>query len=165
MRIIRTIAAATALLAALAIPAPAHADGIPPQPFYADSLSQLDTCPHGVTRGTLLWHLPGPLPAVAVDVSGSLVDRPQPAEPTFCREDGYFSYATFTAYSRNAVVDSRLVKADNGEVRFEFTLGTNSSASAITHLVVQVCRDPLVTLPPSYCGKAVTYYPTAIAPA
>lgn len=34
----------------------------------------------------------------------------------------------------------------------------------LTHLVVQVCRDPILTLPPSYCGRAVTYRPTSFAP-
>jgi hypothetical protein len=165
MRIIRAIAALTALLAALAIPTPARADGIPAQPFYADSTSPLDTCPHGVTSGTVQWYTPGPLPAIAVIVSGTLVDRPQRADPTFCGDDGYYSYATFTAYSGEAIVDSRVVKADNEAVSVELTLGNNSVVTRLTHLVIQVCRDPIFTLPPSYCGRAVTYYPGRFGPA
>ncbi|MBX6355116.1 MAG: hypothetical protein IRZ05_04570 [Micromonosporaceae bacterium] len=162
MRIIRAIAAAAVVLAGLALPAPAHADGIPARPFYADSG---DSCTYGYTRGTLIWRSPGPMNVIAVDVSGSVVDRPTLAEPTLCRDDGFYTIATFTAYSGRAAVDRRAVKADNGEEPFQFILGGNSAASGLTHLVVQVCRSPLVTLPPSYCGKPVTYYPTVIGPA
>jgi hypothetical protein len=162
MRTIRAVAAAaTALLAALAIPAPAHAQMLPPQPFYADSG---DACTYGYTKGTLLWRTPGPLPAISVEVTGAIVDRPTPTEPSFCREDGFYSTATFTAYSEKVIVDSGAVRADNLEVPFQLTLGANSASSPLTHLVVQVCRDPLVIKPPSYCGPSVTYRPTAITP-
>jgi hypothetical protein len=153
MRTARTLALAiaAALLAALAAPAPARADFT--QSFYADSG---DACTYGYTRGTLVWRFPGP---VALEVTGVLVDRPTPAEPSFCRDDGFFSTATFTAYSGNAIVDTAAVRADNGEVRIQLTLGRNSAVSRVNRLVVQVCRDPLRTLPPSYCGRPVTYSP------
>jgi hypothetical protein len=161
MRGIRAIVAAAALLATLVNPAVARADGIPAQTFYADSG---DSCAYGYTKGTLLWRSPGPLVVIAVDVSGVVVDRPLPAEPTICRDDGFYTTATFTAYAGSVAVDSRQVKANNAEVRFQFTLGANSTAAGLTHLVIQVCRDPIVTLPPSYCGRAVKYSPTAITP-
>jgi hypothetical protein len=162
MRVTHAIAAAVALLATLAVPAPAHADIGPPQPFYADSG---DACVYGHTKGRLLWITPGPLPPVAVNVSGSVVDRPTPSDPVACRDDGYYSRATFTAYSGRVEVGSQAFRANNGEVKFEFSLGTNRPGSPVTHLVVQVCRDPLVTLPPSYCGRTVTYRPTSVTPA
>lgn len=60
---------------------------------------------------------------------------------------------------------SHAVRADNGQVQFQFSLGTGRPESPVTHLVVQVCRDPLVTMPPSYCGRAVTYRASPITPA
>lgn len=161
MRVIRAIASAAAFLATLAVAAPAKADIAPPRPFHADSG---DTCVYGYTKGSLLWVTPGPLPPIAVNLTGSLVDRPNPMDARVCRDDGYYSTATFTAYSGSIVVGSQAVRADNGEVQFQFSLGTNSPGTPVTHLVVQVCRDPLVTLPPSYCGRAVTYRPTSITP-
>jgi hypothetical protein len=162
MRITHAIASAAAFAAALAIPAPAHADIAPARPFYADSG---DACVYGYTKGSLLWITPGPLPPIAVNVAGSVVDRPTPTDPRACRDDGYFSTARFTAYSGTVVVGSQAVRADNSEVRFQFGLGTNKPDAPVTHLEVQVCRDPVVTLPPSYCGRTVTYRPTSITPA
>lgn len=160
MKTLRVLGAAVAVVAALAFSAvPAHADGVPPQSFYADSTSPLDTCPHGITKGTLTWHLPGPLAATAVDVAGSVVDRPTISTgPVDCANDGYSSTAIFTAYNGSVVVGSKRVTVDNATANFAFTIGiANSTTSRITHLVVQVCRNPVVTLPPSYCGRAVTY--------
>jgi len=161
MRVFRAITLAAALLAALAIAAPARADIAPPQPFYADSG---DACVYGHTKGDLLWVTPGPLPAVTVNLTGSVVDRPTPTDPRACRDDGFYSIATFTAYSGSVVVGSQAVRVDNGQVPFQFSLGTNRPGTPVTHLVVQVCRDPLVTLPPSYCGRPVTYRSTSIIP-
>jgi hypothetical protein len=161
MRVVRAITLASALLATLAIAAPARADIVPPRPFYADSG---DTCVYGYARGDLLWVTPGPLPPIAVNLTGSVVDRPSPTDPRACRDDGFFSTATFTAYSGTVVVGSQAVRSNNGQVPFQFSLGTNRPETPVTHLVVQVCRDPLVTLPPSYCGRAVTYRPTSITP-
>ena len=161
MRIIRgALAATAAMLAALTLwAASAHADIAPPQPFYADSTNpNFDTCPHGITKGTLLWHTPGPVAPVAVDVSGEVVDRPTADGSTAgCAPDDYSSTAIFTAYSGSAVVGYKTVTVDNGAKQFQFTLGGNSTASALTQLTVQVCRDPVHTVPPSYCGKTVTY--------
>lgn len=161
MRIIRgALAATAATLAALTLWAlPAHADVAPPQPFYADSTNPtFDTCPHGITKGTLLWHTPGPVAPFAVDVSGAVVDRPTvDATTPGCTPDDYSSTAIFTAYSGSAVVGSQTVTVDNGVTQFQFSLGGISAASVLTQLTVQVCRNPVHTLPPSYCGKAVTY--------
>jgi hypothetical protein len=162
MKLVRAIASvAAAMVATLAAPAPAQADIAPPRPFSADSG---DACLYGYTRGSLLWITPGPLPAISVVVSGSVVDRPTPADSRACRDDGYFSTARFTAYSGGAVLGSQEIRADNSEVQFRFSLGPNRPDTRVTHLVVQVCRDPLLTLPPSYCGRAVTYSPTSIGP-
>jgi hypothetical protein len=161
MRIIRgALAATAALLAALTLWAvPAHADTTPPQPFYADSTNPtFDTCPHGITKGTLLWRAPGPVAPFTVEVSGKVVDQPTlDATTPGCVPDDYSSTAIFTAYSGSAVVGFTTVTVDNGVKQFQFTLGGISAASALTQLTVQVCRDPVHTLPPSYCGKAVTY--------
>jgi hypothetical protein len=160
MSIIRgALAATAATLAALTLwAAPAHADITPPQPFAADSTNlTFDTCPHGLTRGTLVWQTPGPVVPVAVNVSGEVVDRPAPISTTpNCALDDYSSTAIFTAYSGSAVVGSRTVTVDNGVKQFQFTLG-GSTAARLTQLTVQVCRNPVHTLPPSYCGRTVTY--------
>lgn len=157
-----TAALLAALLAALAIPTPASADIAPPRPFHADSG---DACVYGYTAGSLLWITPGPLPPIAVTVTGSIVDRPTAMDPRACRDDGYYSTARFTAYSGRLVVGSQAVRADNDEVSFQLSLGTNLPGTPVTHIEIQVCRDPLVTLPPSYCGKSVTYRPTSVTPA
>jgi hypothetical protein len=164
MRIIRGIVAATlATLGALALwAAPVHADIAPPKPFYADSTSPLDRCPHGITKGTLLWLTPGPLAAVGVRVSGELIDQPVPNSPSLTcvtLPDDYASTAIFTAYSGSVVVASQSVTADNGVVQFQFTLGgaITNPPTILTKLTVQVCRNPVHTSPPSYCGTAVTY--------
>jgi hypothetical protein len=148
------------MLAALTLSAaPAHADIAPPQSFYADSTNpNFDTCPHGITKGTLLWHTPGPVAPLAVDVSGEVLDRPILDSTTAsCVLDDYSSTAIFTAYSGSAIVGYERVTVDNGVKGFQFTLGSNSTASVLTSLTVQVCRDPVHTLPPTYCGKIITY--------
>jgi len=164
MRIIRGVLAATAAtVAALALrAAPAHADIAAPQPFYADSTSTLDKCPHGITSGTLLWVTPGPLPPLEVDVTGQLTDRPgSNIGVATCFPDDYNSTAIFTAYSGGTVVDSQSVTVDNDVAKFAFVLGAKNSTSAVPTFVdtvtVQVCRSPVHTLPPSYCGRVVTY--------
>jgi|GEM_PF-4220427 len=163
MRIIRgTLAATTATLTALALwAAPAHADTTPPRPFYADSTSALDSCPHGITSGTLLWATPGPLAPVAVTISGQVVDRPTIDGAVACTNDGYNSTAIFTAYSGGKAVASASVTVDNATKQFQFSLGSSatSSPTPLTSLTVQVCRNPVLTLPPSYCGKLATYTP------
>ncbi len=161
MRIIRGVLAATAaMLAAITLwAAPAYADIAPPQPFYADTTNaNFDTCPHGITKGTLLWHTPGPVAPVAVDISGEVVDRPTADGTTArCVIDDYSSTAIFTAYSGSTVVGYKTVTVDNGVTQFQFTLGRYSTATVLTQLTVQVCRNPVHTLPPSYCGKTITY--------
>ncbi len=156
MRAIRFGAAVVAVLAILASPGTAHAATIT-QSFYADSG---DACRYGVTDGTLGWRFGtiSPLPVIAVDVKGKLTDRPLPTDPvTVCRDDGYYSIATFVAYAGSVEVDRQARAANNNVVTFEFTLGTNSTSTRIDRIVIQVCRSPINTLPPTYCGKAVEY--------
>jgi hypothetical protein len=162
MRPTRLLAALAAALAVLAVPGTAHAATIT-QPFAADSG---DACRYGATSGTLGWRYGtlSPLPVVGVDVKGQLTDRPLPSDPSAtCRDDGFNSTATFTAYAGSVAVDRQSRTADNATVSFQFTLGGNTASTHVDRVVVQVCRSPIVTLPPSYCGKAVTYLAPPIA--
>jgi len=159
MRIIRgVLAATTATLTALALwAAPAQAD-LPTRTFSADSTSALDSCPHGLTSGTLQW---GTLAPVGVTISGQVTDRPTLNGAVACTNDGYNSTAIFTLYYSGKAVASTSVTVDNATKQFQFTLsgnGTSAPAPATT-LTVQVCRNPVLTLPPSYCGKLATYTP------
>ncbi|HEX6467765.1 MAG TPA: hypothetical protein VF069_01620 [Streptosporangiaceae bacterium] len=151
-------AAAVAITGGIVASTPALAGPAIQRPFAADSG---DACRYGSTEGTLTWQyglFSSPLPLTAVDVRGTVTDHPLTGDTSFaCRDDGFFSRATFTAYSGTAIVAEREAKADNAVVGFEFTLAPAKAAGQITRVVVQVCRDPLVTLPPSYCGKAVAY--------
>ena len=104
-----------------------------------------------------------PLPLQRVEVAGTLSDRPLPVEPTICRDDGYQSTATFVAYAGEIEVDRQTRTVNNNTLRFRFVLGANAPRTGWNRIVVQVCRDPIYTLPPSYCGKAVTYLPPPIA--
>jgi hypothetical protein len=154
LRLTVILAAAVAVLAAL--PTPAQAATIT-QSFHADSG---DACRYGFTDGTLAWQYgtTSPLPVLRVDVKGSLTDRPLPADPaTACPDDHYYSTATFTAYAGSVAVDHQSRSANNGIVTFSFTLGSSSTTTHVDRVVIQVCRSPLVTLPPTYCGTAVVY--------
>jgi hypothetical protein len=159
MRVARLATAVAVILAAT--PGIAHAATIA-QPFKADSG---DTCRHGVTEGTLSWQsgVISPLPILKLGVTGTITDRPLPIDPTNCRDDGYDSTATFVAYAGETEVDRQSRTANNSTLRFQFSLGSSSTKTAIDRVVVQVCRDPIVTLPPSYCGKPVTYLAPPIA--
>jgi hypothetical protein len=158
MRVARLAAAVAVIL--VATPGIARA-ATNAQPFKADSG---DTCRHGATEGTLAWQsgVISPLPLLKVVVTGTITDRPLPIDPTNCRDDGYDSTATFVAYTGETEVDRQFRTANNSTVRFQFSLGS-SAKTAIDRVVVQVCRDPIVTLPPSYCGKPVTYLAPPIA--
>ncbi|MBV1851809.1 hypothetical protein [Catellatospora tritici] len=163
MRATRLLVAVAALAAVFASPGVAQAAAVT-QPFHADSG---DACKYGVTDGALNWRSAGttsPVPFTAVDVSGKLVDHPQPVDPiSTCRDDGYFSTVTFVAYAGTAEVDRESRSVDNASTPLSFTLGGNSWTTGISRVVVQVCRSPLHTLPPSYCGRAVTYPAPPIA--
>jgi hypothetical protein len=47
-------------------------------------------------------------------------------------------------------------------VTFSFTLGGSTTGDNISRVEIQVCRNPVVTLPPSYCGPKVVYTPPPI---
>ncbi|WP_225850481.1 hypothetical protein [Streptomyces sp. HPF1205] len=153
---------AAAAAAVLAFPQAAQAATID-QPFAADSG---DSCHYGTTSGTLGWTYgptTSPLPVSGVEVSGRLTDLPLSTGPAFtCRDDGYSSTVTFTAYSGATAVDRASETVDDATVSFAFVLGAARTGS-IDHVVVQVCRDPVMTLPPSYCGKAVVYTAPPVA--
>jgi len=156
MRPTRLVAALAVALAVLTTPGTASAATIT-QPFAADSG---DACRYGSTDGTLGWRYGtvSPLPVFAVDVKGQLTDRPLPNDLTIvCFDDGYYSTATFIAYAGSVEVARKTSAANNNRVTFEFTLSGNSTTPSINRVVIQVCRSPINTLPPSYCGKAVEY--------
>lgn len=162
MHPIRPLGVLAAALVVLALPGSAHAASITQQ-FAADSG---DACHYGTTSGTLGWTYgtTSPLPVSAVAVKGQVSDRPLPTDPAaICTSDGYSSTATFTAYAGSVEIEQQSRSADNGTVSFEFTLGKATAAAAVDRVVVQVCRNPVRTLPPSYCGKAVTYLAPPIA--
>jgi len=144
MRMRYVLALAAAVLTVVMTPTAAHAD----TRFHADSG---DSCRYGTTDGVLTSRL-----AVVV-VKGTLTDRPTPTDPTICRDDGFFSVATFTAFAGTRVVDQQAVRANNSTVRVELSLGQSPTIARIDRVVVQVCRHPLVTLPPSYCGRPAEY--------
>lgn len=156
MRPTRVLAALAAMFAVLVSPGTAHAATIT-QPFAADSG---DACPYGATDGALAWRdrIVSPLPLVGVAVKGRLTDRPLLNDPgTVCRDDGYNSTATFIAYAGNVEVARQSRAANNSTVTFDFILGTNAISARISRVVIQVCRSPIFTLPPSYCGRAIEY--------
>jgi len=161
MRVAR-LAALTAVIL-LATPGLAHAATIP-QPFKADSG---DACRYGLTEGALGWQsgVSSPLPLLRVEVTGTVTDRPLPLPtgPAICRDDGYDSTATFVAYAGTVEVDRQARTANNSTVAFKLSLGPSATKTSIDRVVVQVCRDPIYTLPPSYCGKPVTYLAPPIA--
>ncbi|MET7425791.1 hypothetical protein [Dactylosporangium sp. NPDC005555] len=164
MRRARLAAVAVAAATATSLfPAAADAATID-RPFAANSG---DSCPYGVTAGTLGWSFgPGtsPLPPNGVTVTGRLTDHPTPVDPsTACRNDGYSSTVTFTAYTTTGEVARTSRTADNANVSFSFTIGGPTSTVHVGRIVVQVCRNPVVTTPPSYCGPAVTYLPPPVA--
>lgn len=161
MKISRLAAALAATLGMLAVPAAAHADVTATQAFAADSG---DSCRYGSTAGTLTWRtLSGS--AIAVAVSGRLLDRPLPADPGApCLDDRRYSAATFVAYHGNVVVDRQAARVDNNAVAFSFVLGENATVSRIDRLVVQVCRYPLYSTAVSYCGRPAEYRPLSTTP-
>ena len=158
MRRLRLVLLADAAVTGLLVPTAAQAAPIVTQPFYADSG---DACPYGYTRGVLGWQLGVP-PSyrLTVVVSGSVVDRPLPADPTnACPDDARYSIATFSAYAGSALVGQEARRVENGELSFKFTLGVNSNFAAIDRVTVQVCRPSTLPgpVPDVYCGKPQEY--------
>jgi hypothetical protein len=155
------------LTGVLALPATASADSAASRVFSAQSA---DTCPHGLTQGTLTWSVDDTWHSV-VNVSGTLADQPTGSPSSFaCTDDGYTSEASFTIYDgpselNQTVVTSAHEQVDNGKVTFGFPLRGGidiRSGSAVSEkLVIQICRSPANSeiKAPTYCGKPVTYYP------
>ncbi len=162
-----SLALGTGLLAGvLAVPTTASADASPSQAFSAQSA---DACPHGLTQGTLSWVVDQSWHAV-VYVNGTLSDQPESASSgSFaCAEDGYESDASFTIYDGANAVTTAHEQVDNGVVGFGFPLrggiDVRSGSVVSETLVIQICRSPVNSQikAPTYCGKAVTYYPTYV---
>jgi hypothetical protein len=142
-------------LLAVAVAPPAQADTVVRQPFSVDSG---DSCQYGLSRGELGWHL-RPLDGlpVAVEIDGSVVDRPLSTGPSLCPDDRRFTVVTFTAFVGRTVLDSRAVRADNGVERVDVEIGRDSYPARIERLVVQVCRRSPLGTPFDYCGAAQVY--------
>lgn len=160
-RALLALPAAAAAVAVLALPGTAEASTIG-QPFAADSG---DACHYGTSSGTLGWTFSttaGPLTLIGVHITGRLTDRPLPIGPvTGCPDDGYASTVSFTTYSGTTAIERRLETTDDATVDFDLYVG-GTTVTYMDRIVVQVCRSPVSTMPPSYCGKAVTYFAPAI---
>jgi hypothetical protein len=133
-------------------------------PFRADSG---DNCRYGRTQGSLNWRYSTttPIRPIAVDVRGTLVDHPLPEAWGFlCRDDRYYSVATFVAYLNNGLTQRAEARTDNAIVSFDFTLGSGSTTAGISRASVQVCRSPLSGDGPSYCGLPQHYAPVVYDP-
>jgi hypothetical protein len=149
-----------AIAFAAAVFAPAQANASHPtrlQPFYADSG---DSCPYGSAQGTLWFdanHAPQP---AAVNLSGSVNDRPLPNDPSSrCPDDRRYSVAILTAYAGSTLVDSQQVRANNGSTAFRVKLGDGVTLR-IDRAVIRVCRYPVFGPGvPAYCGPPQTYVP------
>jgi hypothetical protein len=153
-----TTMATVAVAIGLAAPGPALAATT--QQFHAVSG---DTCRYGQTDGTLSWWsatTPG-----AVDVVGTVIDRPTPTDPSVCTDDRRLSFALFTAYAGGLLVDTERQGVDNGRLDFRFVLGATSSTARVDKVVVQVCRESTISpTQPVYCGPAQTYSPLSTTP-
>jgi hypothetical protein len=133
-------------------------------PFGADSG---DSCRYGRTQGTLVWRYSTttPIRPIAFDVRGTLIDHPLPDAWGFlCRDDGYYSVATFVAYLNNGLTQRAEARANNAIVSFDFALGSGSTTAGISRASVQVCRSPLSGTGPSYCGPPQHYAPIVYDP-
>jgi hypothetical protein len=121
------------------------------QPFAATSG---DSCRYGQAKGGLGWRLP-PLggPPIAVDVSGTLADRPTaPITIPECGDDRRFSVLTVSAYSGGLPIATELVRVDNGIQRFAFQLPAETRRAPIELVVLYICRHSLATGELDYCG-------------
>ncbi len=147
---LRAALIATAALAGVLVSAPAQADVIAPspgQPFYVTAPT---TCtdkatPYGYTRGALNWR-PVTLPGVVngVGVQGVVVDHPTPVESSrLCPDDGWYTYATYSAYTGRVLVDEQAARTDNAEVAVSLVLQSRSATALIDRVVIQVCRASL----------------------
>src|SRR5688572_29919039 len=122
-----TVVGVALAVGAVLMPASAQA-GHPTrlQGFYADSG---DACPYGYTKGQLAFRAVHPPDLAGVDLSGTVVDRPTPTDPVACRNDYYYTTATFTAYSDGVAVDVERIRLDNTSQTFRFTLGNDPAVT------------------------------------
>jgi hypothetical protein len=140
---------ATALIASLvgsgtvvaAASASVTADGV--APFVATSFNPAagDVCPMGASEGTFTWG------ATTVVVSGSVIDRPDPAGGPRCNDDRRVSIVYLTAYRGGAIMGVARYLADNGSTPFNFSWPRPG------RIVAQVCRQEPTDPAPDYCGR------------
>jgi hypothetical protein len=149
----RSATIAVALLSGVALTAaPAHA--APTSDFYADSG---DRCLYGTAKGTFDWNPITVTITPGVAAAGSVVDRPTPSDSRVCANDLLYTVVTFSAYTRNVLVDTDAAKADNGTAPIKLLL--TGRLTPIDTVVVEVCRHSTVPtfVPVDYCGKRVVY--------
>lgn len=132
------------------------------QHFRADSG---DRCQYGYTEGVLAFRAVHPPEQPAVDISGTVSDRPGVGEPILCPDDRHYTIAYFTGYAGEQGVERQARRVDNGVLAFEFVLGLNSTTTRpIDRVVIQVCRFSFVPNDRFYCGSPQTYLPNPITP-
>ncbi len=161
LRLVAVIALAV-VSCLLATSATAHASAA--FSFRADSG---DNCRYGRTQGSLIWRYSTttPIRPIALDARGTLIDHPLPDAWGFlCRDDGYYSVATFVAYLNNGLTQRAEARADNAIVSLGFTLGSDSATAGVSRATVQVCRSPLFATGPVYCGLPQHYAPVVYDP-
>jgi hypothetical protein len=128
--------------------------------FAADSG---DGCPYGQTEGLLDWRpITAPPGQADVLLTGYLIDRPFRDDPSrICLDDLRFSYATYSAYSKDVLVDEVVHRVDNTQIAIEVALRADLARGPIDSVVVQVCRASLLSDSPrpDYCGPAQRYTP------
>jgi hypothetical protein len=152
-----TIAIAVGVGALLAAGTATAAHPIRLQPFAVDSG---DACRYGTAAGQLAFRAVHPPELPAVQIWGTLVDRPLSSDPTnACRDDGWYSIAVFTAYANIRPVDREVVRVDNGSVDIRVVLGDSPSIPQLSLVVIQVCRTPLFGPAVIVCGKPQQFTP------
>jgi len=132
------------------------------QRFRADSG---DDCQYGSAEGVLAFRAVHPPQQPAVDISGTVTDRPANGGSILCPDDGRYTVAYFTGYAGNLEVDWQFRRVDGGILAFDLVLGLNStSARPIDRVVIQVCRFSYVPNDRYYCGSPQTYVPNPTTP-
>lgn len=132
------------------------------QRFRADSG---DRCQYGYTEGVLAFRAVHPPELPAVDISGTVTDRPAAAEPSLCPDDGRYTIAYFTGYAGDVVLDRQARRVDAGTLSFRLVVGLNDRTTRpVDRLVIEVCRVSFFTDEAPYCGKPQTHLPNGIAP-
>lgn len=159
-RMLRLTLIVTALAGTGVVLAPGSAAAAHPQRLQPFAVDSGDACKYGSAAGTLTFRAVHPPETPAVDVWGSVVDRPLPDDPrTACRDDGWFTIALFTAYHNIMPVDREAVRVDNGKADIRITLGDDPTIPQLSLVEVRVCRTPVQGAGVVICGKVQQFTP------